>query len=58
MPKLKDPNVWFQNALKVTEEMATRRVNGFHASCPIIRGIRRQPSELSATGPRRVVHSD
>src|SRR5882757_5258751 len=40
------------------EEMATRRVNGFHASCPIIRGIRREPSELSATGPRRVVHSD
>src|ERR1700736_4811040 len=23
MPKLKDPNVWFQNALKVTEDSAT-----------------------------------
>jgi hypothetical protein len=23
MPKLKDPNVWFQNALKVTEDPAT-----------------------------------
>jgi len=48
MPKLKRPNIWFQNALKVTEDPAA---SGWLKNALVERGdrsIRRHPRTASA----------
>ena len=49
MPKLKDPNVWFQNALKVTENPAA---SGWLKNA-LVEAINRDP--VDAAGDKRDV---
>ena len=50
MPKLKDPNVWFQNALKVTEDPAA---SGWLKNA-LVEAINREP--VDATGDAEVLY--
>ncbi len=43
MPKLKDPNVWFQNALKVTEDPAA---SGWLKNA-LVEAINRDPADAA-----------
>jgi len=50
MPKVKDPNVWFQNALKVTEDPAA---SGWLKNA-LVEAINREP--VDATGDAEVLY--
>jgi hypothetical protein len=50
MPKLKDPNVWFQNALKVTEDPAA---SGWLKNA-LVEAINRDP--VDAAGDAEVLY--
>ena len=43
MPKLKDPNIWFQNALKVTEDPAA----SYWLKSVLIEAINRDPVDAA-----------
>ncbi len=43
MPKLRDPNIWFQNALKVTEDTAA----SYWLKNALIEAINRDPADAA-----------